>query len=139
MSENQKAALRDALKTEFGLVGRSEYRETKYAAQKALYQSELHFCHWDRNTQRDDVGHRVGDDEHAYSEFTFWLEETLRMPIIEESRLTGATFNFKMVFPNPHDPKNSRVTFNQILLDQLGLELTPSKETIEVLIVEPVR
>jgi uncharacterized protein (TIGR03435 family) len=64
----------------------------------------------------------------------------LGKPVIDQSGLTGR-YNLSVQWPpyNPHDPlyhEKGIAAYKQALLDQLGLELVPSREPIEMLVVE---
>jgi uncharacterized protein (TIGR03435 family) len=63
------------------------------------------------------------------------LEGLLQIPVINQ---TGVANKFDIDLKwNPNDPQNN--SLKQALLGQLGLELVPSREPIEMLVVEKVK
>ncbi len=59
------------------------------------------------------------------------------MPVIDDTGLSG---RYDLEFKWPEDPVNpDPEVLKPALLDQLGLELTPAIQTIEVLVVEKAK
>jgi len=68
----------------------------------------------------------------SISFLTGYLEGILGTPVIDQ---TGLTQNFDINLKwNRNDPQHD--SLKQALLDQLGLELAPSRQPIEMLVVE---
>jgi len=65
------------------------------------------------------------------------LEKYFKMPVIDHTGLTGR-FNVDLKWDEQVEGKNPDA-FKQVLLDQLGLELMPSRESIEMLVVEKAK
>jgi len=65
------------------------------------------------------------------------LEKYFKMPVIDHTGLTGR-FNVDLKWDEQVEGKNPDA-FKQVLLDQLGLELVPSRESIEMLVVEKAK
>jgi len=63
-----------------------------------------------------------------------WLETSLNVPVIER---TGLTKNYDLDLEwQPRPGQSEKDAVKQMLLDQLGLELVPSREPVELLVVE---
>lgn len=65
-------------------------------------------------------------------------ENVFQIPVINRTGLTNF-YDFNLSW-QPLDPTSSKIDIlNRALIDQLGLELVPSREPVEMLIVEKVR
>ena len=64
----------------------------------------------------------------------------LNIPVIDRTDLKG-NFDFDLKWDAQWDEqgKHKPDTFKQALLDQLGLDLVPSREPIEMLVVEKMK
>jgi uncharacterized protein (TIGR03435 family) len=126
--DNQEALQRE-IKKKFGLVGRRETIETNVLVLTVQ--------------TRDAVGlHRSagkpsgsqGDDYYSAHDQSIWplidyLEHSLNTVVIDK---TGLTNNFDIDFKWASTPESLK----QVLLDELGLKLTPSRQTVEFVVVE---
>jgi uncharacterized protein (TIGR03435 family) len=144
-SQHQRESLQQMIKSKYGFNGRMETRDmdvlelkVRYPGAAGLKPSSAN----DRNsTSTWETGslHRVNG---LISYLTYDLENCLQVPVIDGSGLTGRfdydlKWNDELVwdktgrrhFSNPDGLK-------QALLNQLGLELVPAREPIEVLVVE---
>ncbi len=66
------------------------------------------------------------------------LESGSKMPILDQTGLTNHySVDIKWEEPEGGDPMHSAL--QQVMLDQLGLELVPSREPVEMLVVEKVK
>ena len=73
-------------------------------------------------------------------EFCFQLEEQLGEPVIDNSDLTKAGVHYDIDLRWQTQPNQTKEqAIKQALLDQLGLELVPRREPIEMLVVEKVK
>ncbi|HTI97596.1 MAG TPA: TIGR03435 family protein [Dongiaceae bacterium] len=70
--------------------------------------------------------------------FTRFLEIYLRLPVIDETGLTGR-YDIVLHWPerNAADPEHTAM--KQALLDQFGLELVPAKREVEMLVMEKAK
>jgi uncharacterized protein (TIGR03435 family) len=66
------------------------------------------------------------------------LQKSLRQPVIDDTGLAGV-YDFKLDFAGTQFEPPSNEALEQALLDQLGLELVPSREPMEMLVVEKVK
>jgi uncharacterized protein (TIGR03435 family) len=69
------------------------------------------------------------------SDLTANLENLLQIPVIDHTSVAGK-FDIHLKW-NRNDPQHN--SLKQALLDQLGLELVPSREPIEMLVVEKMK
>jgi uncharacterized protein (TIGR03435 family) len=80
----------------------------------------------------------LSNDSPPYTGLAGFLEEAFAMPIIDH---TGLTQHFSIDLEWKRQP--TRAAFlnavKQALLDQLGLELVPGREPIEILVVEKIK
>ena len=63
-----------------------------------------------------------------------WLEQTFGRPILDQTGLTGR-YDVDLKW-KPEAGQSKDDALRQALLDQLGLELVPGRETVEMLVVE---
>jgi uncharacterized protein (TIGR03435 family) len=149
-------ALQVAIKRKFGLVGKREIRETDVLLLKLAAPDTGGFK--PANSLRRSLN-VTAPDTHNFSKslkdgsffacFDRTLEESglrssletaFQLPIIDQTGLTNR-YDFSVTWPAFHDNDNEK--HKQItrgtLLDQLGLELVPSREPIEMLVVEKAK
>lgn len=120
--------LQEELKKKFGLRVRREMRETEVLLLKV------------RNANAP--GHRQpGSNARPIRNYAQQWENLFAMPVLDQTGLQGS-----YEFSAPRAEKGSkhgiiemRTAYKQALLDQLGLELVPSRETIEMLVIEKVK
>jgi uncharacterized protein (TIGR03435 family) len=66
-----------------------------------------------------------------------FFEGRLKKPIVDQTALKGSyDVHFKWRWD---DSSSEAEVFKQALLDQLGLELVPGRESVEMLVVEKVK
>ena len=75
---------------------------------------------------------------YPLSTFAGSLEYRLQIPVIDQTELTNS-FDFDLKWNQPVDQPLDLENLKQALTDQLGLELVPSREPIEMLVVEKVK
>jgi uncharacterized protein (TIGR03435 family) len=129
------AAFQAELKKQFGIVGRREMREVDALLLKIK--------------SPDAVGLKISNEQYGsstsgngnfsmkrtqISALASQLEYVLEMPVINQTRLT-ANYDIELKWNNANTPDES-ASLKQVVEDQLGLELIPSRELIEMLIVE---
>jgi uncharacterized protein (TIGR03435 family) len=133
------------IKSKFGLNGRREMRETDVLELKVRRPGASGLkpnSTSDRNsTSAWETGslHRVNG---PIDFLTYDLENCLQIPVIDRTGL-GGRFDYDLKWDDElkWDSTGRRHLSNpdglkQALLDQLGLELVPSRESIEMLVVE---
>jgi uncharacterized protein (TIGR03435 family) len=69
------------------------------------------------------------------SSLTSFLENYWQAPVIDETGLTDR-FDIDLVWDEPQRQNPNREAMKQVLLDELGLELTSGKKPIEILVVQ---
>jgi uncharacterized protein (TIGR03435 family) len=62
-------------------------------------------------------------------------EDYFQMPIVDRTGLSGK-YDLALDWESSTDPAENAARIKQALLDQLGLELVPARDRIEVLVVE---
>jgi len=132
-------ALQQQIKKKFGLVGRIETRETDVMLLKVKYPNAQGLK---RNVNRRQ-SMRSGSGEYTYtgqplSSFAGNLEYRFKIPVINQTGLAGS-FDFHLKWNQSDDQSLDFENLKQALTDQLGLELVPSREPIEMLVVEKVK
>ena len=147
--QRQKEALREMIKQKFGITGRSEMRETdvllltvKRRVAPGLKPTPLPIRN-DMSSAR--VGH-MNQANRPIGSLLYDLEHYLQVPIIDRTGLTGR-FDVDLTWDDEKkwDDSTGRFYFTnpdglkQAVLDQLGLELVPGREEIEMLVVEKVK
>ena len=63
------------------------------------------------------------------------LEEVFEVPIIDQTGLTGR-YDVKLKWHESNSGHTEPEDMKQALIDQLGLELVPGREPIEMLVIE---
>ena len=125
-------ALQNEIKTKFGLVGRRETRDTDVLV--------LRLKNRDAPDLRPSTSSRgsmiwTGNNIRATGQPMDFIvnvvEEQLKIPVVDKTGLTG-NFDLKFKWRDSADGE----ALKQSLLDQLGLEVTPAVEPLEVLVVE---
>jgi uncharacterized protein (TIGR03435 family) len=139
LPQGSALALRTELKKQFGLLGRREMIETnilvltvKYPNTKGLKPSRI----GDRSSRNPQFGEYACINQ-PISGLTYFLELYLGLPVIDRTGLTGG-FDMDVKWNEPDRQRRNTDGLKQALLDQLGLELVPAREPIEMLVVEKV-
>lgn len=71
----------------------------------------------------------------SVSSLAGFLEGYFDIPVIDQTSLTGK-YDIDLKWPDPDWRHHNSEALKQALLDQLGLELVPGREPIEMLVVE---
>jgi len=144
LPKNSSAALAQEIKRKFGFVARPETIETNVlllilkrpnAAGLKLSgtESNRNGLHGDFMAG-DYASGRYSFHNQPLSNIAFFCEDAWQIPVIDRTGLTN-TFDIDLSWRQKDgDPKNEAL--KQALLDQLGLELVPSRQPIEMLVVE---
>ena len=149
-------ALREAIKRKFDLVGNREIRETDVLLLKLAATDTGGFK--PANSLRRSLNVTAPDTHNFFkslkdgSFFAYFdrtleesglrssLETDFQLPIIDQTGLTNR-YDFSVTWPHFHDndnDKHKQIT-KDILREQLGLVLVPSREPVEMLVVEKVK
>jgi uncharacterized protein (TIGR03435 family) len=72
------------------------------------------------------------------SNLAYFLEVYFEIPVIDRTGLNG-TFDINLTWPGKDWEKRDREALKRALIEQLGLELAPSREPVEMLIVEKAK
>jgi uncharacterized protein (TIGR03435 family) len=139
--EVNKTALQAEVKRKFGVVGRVETRETDVwllkvksanaPGLKPVRQPAVTFNMWNDSRSRYEIRNE------PLSELTDAIEYLAEVPVIDRTGLTG---NFSLDLDcTETDLQNRNWDKVNAALDQLGLELVPGREPIEMLVVEKAK
>jgi uncharacterized protein (TIGR03435 family) len=132
-----REALQLALKKNFGVVGRFETRDTDVLLLKVKRSPAPGL----RPSTTSDVGGSSGGGQISITGQSLSLnlvpnlEEIFEMPVIDQTSLTGR-YDVKLKWHESKSGHTNPEDLKQALLDQLGLELVPDRQPIEMLIVE---
>ena len=139
-------ALQRELKNTLGFVGRRETREVDVMVLKVRNPGASGLKPPIAGSENDwsSPGHYVCDDRALSSDspphlgLTRFLEQAFDTPVIDQ---TGLTQHFSIDLKWQPQPNRAAAlkAVKQAILDQLGLELVPGREPIEMLVVEKVK
>lgn len=130
-------ALQKAVEDQFGLTARRETREMdvflltlKTPNAPGLKPAGLSAASWGSHGEDDYIGHA-----ESFSNFSAYLEDQLKVPVIDQTGLSGR-FDITLKWGPPIGVAPNADRMKQPLLDQLGLELIPARRLVDLLIVE---
>lgn len=127
-------AFQEALKEKFGLVAKREPQDMDVlmlqVANPALPGLKPPGPHPSKRGIWEKDGRTVFKDE-TIEQLALDLEHTLKTPVIDETGLTG---HYDINLPWGGNPGLDKV--KQVLIDQVGLSLTPSNQSIETLVLK---
>jgi uncharacterized protein (TIGR03435 family) len=146
--QRPREALQKMIKQKFGITGRRETRETDVLLLKVKWQNAPGLkptsSKAGSSTSNEGIGH-LSRTDGLIDYLIYDLQYYLQVPVVNRTGLAGRfdvdlTWDDEMkwdgtghyYFSNPEGLK-------QLVLDQLGLELVPSREPIEMLVVEKVK
>lgn len=140
---NNREALPTEIKKKLGLIGRRETRPTDVFLLK-LQNTNAQGLKITESPQVFVMPSAVGWPIMTYSFtnrtidwFVGFLDEKLHKTIIDQ---TGLTNHYDLTLKwNGQKDKPDELLFERVLPEQLGLQLVPSREPIEVLVVEKVK
>jgi uncharacterized protein (TIGR03435 family) len=138
-------ALQKEVEKQFGLVGKPVIRETNVLLLRVANSNAKGLKLYKGPPTKYDWRMAKGIfavNDMAMTNLASFLEMYLLTPVIDRTGLSGRfDFNLKLNMDQfPMDWKEHRIDdFRPALLDQLGLELVPSREPIEMLVVEKVK
>jgi len=144
LPQGSTAALQKELKRTLGLAGRRELREVDVLLLRVKTPNApgLALPNPGGGDDWSAAGHYYCDDRAlSYTHpphlgLTRFLEGVFGKPIIDQTGLTQH-FSIDLRWPSPHPQEH--ITIQRAVLDQLGLELVPGREKVEMLVVEKAR
>jgi uncharacterized protein (TIGR03435 family) len=132
-------AMQNKLKQKFGLVGKFEAIETNTLLLKATTLANTKLKKGKKEIGRTEIGSgyisaaNSGLDELAYN-----LENIFKIPVLNQTGFKNY-FDYEVSWNASQGGHTNLNELKQALLSQLGLELVPSREPIEMLVVEKVK
>ena len=145
LPENSGRALQQELQTQFGLVGTRERREVDVLVlrvktpgvaglQPAAPSNRNRSGGFSRSRAGSTGGEQTWNDQ-PISMLARFLEQQTKTPVIDRTGLTQH-YDFSMKWVKQDPTKTQAEVLNEALIQQLGLEMIPARETIDVLVVE---
>ncbi len=138
--DHQLEALQAAIRKKFGLTGRREMRDTDVLRLKVANANAPGF-HRAASPRSPNLNNTAAGlfkiRNETMANVTHSLEMYLRTPVIDETGLTGR-FDASLRWDateQDYDPEGMK----EAILNQLGFELIPDHQVIEVLVVEKVK
>jgi uncharacterized protein (TIGR03435 family) len=129
--------LQRELKRKFDVVGRLETREmdvmllrVKHGNAPGLKPSATH-----RNSSLSNNGNRFSCVNLPLTGLVAYLEYYLEIPVVDQTGLTSR-FDIDLQLNKQEGQQHDPAVLKQALLDELGLELVPSYEPVEMLVIE---
>ena len=136
LPEGSAAALQQEVKRKFGLVGRRETRETdvllltvKHPGAEGLRPTQS------RNSTANSKAGQFFIVNQPVSALADFLELYFETPVLDQTGLTDR-FDIDLKWDERDGQHRNPDSLKQVLLDQLGLELAPGREPVEMLVVE---
>lgn len=135
---NQPSALAEEIKRQFGIIAHLENRERDVLLLKVRTPDAPGLNVSKDNNSSAGSGPGYYKMTGAYMDWlALHLEGRFSMPILNRTELTNR-YDVSLRWTTSSG-KISSSEFKKLLLDQLGLELVPSREPIEMLVVEKVK
>jgi uncharacterized protein (TIGR03435 family) len=140
LSHGATQAFKDAIRKKFGVAGRIAAIKTNVFLLKLKTPDAPGLRPGkpgSANLETSSMGPNSQERHTTGDSFTKWVgdcEKTLQTPVLDRTGLTGNyDVDLKWKWGNGQSEKDA---FRQAALDQLGLELVPSREEINVLVIE---
>jgi uncharacterized protein (TIGR03435 family) len=142
LPSGNKDALQKEIERKFGLVGRRETRETDVLLLKIQNPDASglkpadprRLEHNSTSSSRSGAG-EFSDRNKPLSDLARFLEGRFEIPVIDQTGLTNH-FDIDLKWNETNWQHPNLVGLKQALLDQLGLELVPGYEPVEMLVIE---
>ena len=139
LREGNDVALQREIKKQFHLVGRTETRETDVLLLTAKRRNAPGLkSPAAAHSQNSNINNGPGFYKCSNAPFVFFageLEYYFEIPVVDRTGIEGR-FDIDLKWDEPDRQHRNPEAFKQVLLDQLGLELVPGREQIEMLVVE---
>jgi len=141
LSHGATQAFKDAIHEKFGIIGRVVAMETNVLLLQIenpnapglspSRSNSLNQSFSENNGMNSKEIHTVGK---SFTEWVNFCENTLQIPIVDQTGRTGKyDTDLKWAWKRGGSEK---AAFKQAVLDQLGLALVPSREKIDILVIE---
>jgi uncharacterized protein (TIGR03435 family) len=139
LAQGPREALQQELKNKLGLVGHHETRDMDVLLLKVRNANApgLHppaqggYCYLNEDNRNVEI--KWADE--TISKLGEFLESAAKMPILDQTGLTGH-YSVDIKWAEPDGVDSQHTALQQVLLDQLGLELVPDREPVDMLVVE---
>jgi uncharacterized protein (TIGR03435 family) len=133
-------ALQQELKKQFGLVGRRETIVTNVLLLKVKYPDSpgLKPITAENQVSPNQKAGEISFQDKGCQTLALALANDFRIPVLDETGLTNHYYYDLKWNPSGGQQQN-QLNLKQALIDQLGLELVPGSEPIEMLVVEKVK
>jgi uncharacterized protein (TIGR03435 family) len=137
LPSGQREAMQQEIRKKFGLVGRRELIETNVLVLTLRHRQAtgLRSVSAPDNQMFSDRDSRTGSyscHQMPISNLAAFIEDYLQVPVVDRTGLAG---RFDIDIKGDSTPDGLK----QVIQDELGLELVPSRESIEMLVVEKVK
>jgi uncharacterized protein (TIGR03435 family) len=141
-----ETALQEELKSELGIVGESEMRDTDVLLLKSRNPNAGGLKPPDSLRRSMNLPANIrgtgGTNSIAYflspiSSLQDWLQAVLQIPIIDQTGIKGR-YDFKLTWDNS-DQTQFKENIKQSLLDQFGLELVSTNMPVQMLVIKKVK
>lgn len=140
LAQGQKEALQKEIAKKFGLIGKQERREGDVLLLTLRRPNAPGLKPGTYSSKRARTFGRgtYSFENDPISNLAVHLEKYFEIPVIDRTELTERyDINLKWNEPDYRHPNPDGL--KQALLDQLGVELVPSREPVEMLVVEKVK
>ncbi|MFZ0827700.1 MAG: TIGR03435 family protein [Verrucomicrobiia bacterium] len=139
LAQGSREALRQELKNKLGLVGHHETRDMDVLLLK-VRNANAPGLHPPTQGGYSYLNHNHHNVEIKWANETIsklgeFLESGAKMPIIDQTGLTGR-YSVDIKWAEPDGGDSEHRALQSVLLDQLGLELVPDREPVDMLVVE---
>ena len=145
LPQGSMEALQRELKDELGLVGRTETRDLDVLVLKVkipnapgLKPPSGTVSIWDGQGRFHCDNQRLSTPHPSSWSLAAYLEACFGMPVVDQTGLTQ-NFDIDLTWNEQKRQDFNHEALKQALLDQLGLELVPDKQPIEMLVVEKAK
>jgi uncharacterized protein (TIGR03435 family) len=138
LREGNDVALQREIKKQFHLVGKTETRETDVLLLTVKHRNAPGLKPANAHSQNSNINGGAGFYKCSNALFAFFaseLEYYLEVPVIDRTGIEGR-FDIDLKWDEPDRQHHNPEALKQALLDQLGLELVPGRESIDMLVVE---
>jgi uncharacterized protein (TIGR03435 family) len=139
LREGNDVALQREIKKQFHLVGRTETRETDVLLLTVKRRNAPGLkSPAAAHSQSSNINNGAGFYKCSNAPFVFFageLEYYFEIPVIDRTGIEGR-FDIDLKWDERDGQHRNPEGLKQVLLDQLGLELVPGRESIDMLVVE---
>ena len=137
LPQGSAAALQKEIQRKFGVVGRREMRETDVLllTVKSRNTPGLRPSTTRRNSSLNNEGNHFACVNLPLTGLVAYLEYYLGIPVVDQTGLTSR-FDIDLKLNELDWQRRNPDALKQVLLDELGLEMVPSREPVEMLVVE---